>query len=232
MKRRYILEISVESVEAAVAAERGGADRVEFCSNARDGGTTPIAESIRAVRDRLRIPIYVMNRPRAGDFVYSEAEFEVMQRDVETAKQLGMDGIVLGLLNAERRVEIERTQDLIGRARPLAVTYHRAFDECSDLHAALEDVIKTGAGRLLTSGGKRTALEALGVLGELVKEAGQRLIVMPGSGLHAGNIREAVKKTGAREYHAGLSSVVARPRGDLGAFEDEVREMAIALGDC
>jgi len=228
---RYILEISVESVAAAVAAERGGADRIEFCSNARKGGTTPTAELMRAVRDCLRIPIFVMNRPRAGNFVYSEAEFDAMQRDVETAKKLRMDGIVLGLLMADGRVDIVRTRDLIERARPLPVTFHRAFDECGDLFGALEDVIKTGATRLLTSGGKPTAPEALAMLGELVKAAGERLIVLPGSGLHAGNIWEVVKKTRAREYHAGLSSVVPQPAENIETFEEEVWKMAGALAD-
>lgn len=232
MHSRYILEISVEGVEAAAAAGGGGAHRIEFCSNAREGGTTPSPELMRAVRDRLRIPVFVMNRPRAGNFVYSDAEFGVMQRDIEAAKQLGMDGIVLGLLDAEGQVDVERTQLLVELARPLPVTYHRAFDECTDLHESLEDVIKTGATRLLTSGGKRTALEALGMLGELVRTAGDRLIVMPGRGLHAGNIRATVRGTGAREYHAGLSSVVSRPAENIVVFEDEVRKMAAALGEC
>ena len=115
-------------------------------------------------------------------------------------------------------VDIERTKELVERARPLPITFHRAFDECVDLRTSLEDVIKTGATRLLTSGGKQTAPEALDVLGELVRIAGERLIVMPGSGLHAGNIREAVAKTGAREYHGGLSSVVANPANNIASI--------------
>jgi copper homeostasis protein len=228
---RYILEISVESVAAAVAAERGGADRIELCSGARVGGTTPSAKLMRAVRECVTIPIYAMNRPRAGDFFYSEAEFEAMRRDVDIAKQAGMDGIVLGMLKADQKVDIERSRDLIERAKPLPVTFHRAFDECEDLFGALEDVIESGATRLLTSGGKPTAPEAWAVLGDLVKAAGERLIVLPGSGLQADNIWEAVKKTRAREYHAGLSSVVARPAEDLEKFEEEVWKMAGVLAD-
>jgi len=232
MHSGHILEISVESVQAAVAAERGGAQRIEFCSNAREGGTTPSPELLRVVRERVPIPIFSMNRPRGGNFVYSDAEFEAMRRDVETAKELGMDGIVLGLLDVDGQVDVARTKRLVERARPLPVTYHRAFDECVDLRKSLEDVVKTGATRLLTSGGKRTAPEALEVLGELVRMAGERVIVMPGSGLHAGNIREAVQRTGAREYHAGLSSVVADPRANIDAFEEEVRRLAAALREC
>jgi copper homeostasis protein len=229
MQNRYILEISVESVEAAMAAERGGAQRIEFCSNTRDGGTTPSMELLRAVRERVHVPIFSMVRPRGGNFFYSSGEFTAMQQDVVRAVELGMDGVVLGLLREDGRIDVGRTEELIERARPLPVTFHRAFDECSDLQQALEDVIKTGATRLLTSGGKRTAPEALGILGELVRIAGERLIVMPGSGLHAGNIRKAVAKTGALEYHAGLSSVIANPADDIEGFEEEVRRLATLL---
>jgi len=232
MPRPYLLEISVESVEAAMAAERGGARRIELCSSARVGGTTSEDDLMRAARERVSLPIYSMVRPRDGSFFYTESEFEAMRRDVDAAKEYGMDGVVLGLLGADGKVDVERTRELVERSRPLPVTFHRAFDECGNLRGALEDVIKTGATRLLTSGGKRTAPEALDLIGELVRIAGERLIVMPGSGLHAGNIREAVVKMGAREYHAGLSSVVTDPAVDLGKFEAEVRRMAEALRDC
>lgn len=229
MKRRYVLEISVESVQAAMAAERGGADRIELCSNLREGGTTPGAELRRAARARLHVPIFSMIRPRAGDFVYSESEFEEMVREIAAAKECGMDGVVLGMLDAQGSVDVRRTMQLVELARPLPVTFHRAFDACVDLRQALEDVIKTGAARLLTSGGKPTAPEALELLAELVGEAGERIVVMPGSGIHAGNIREVVRTTRAREYHAGLSSVAARPRENLQAFEQVVRQLAAAL---
>jgi copper homeostasis protein len=232
VQNKYLLEISVESVEAARAAERGGADRIELCSNLREGGTTPSPELMRAVRGRVVLPIFSMVRPRGGNFYYTDSEFEAMRRDVDAAKEFGMDGVVLGLLRADGLVDIERTRKLAEQATPLPVTFHRAFDECADLRVALEDIIQTGATRLLTSGGRRTAPEALDLLGKLVRIAGERLIVMPGSGLHAGNIREAVRKTGAREVHAGLSSVVADPAAEIGKFEAEVRRMAEALRDC
>jgi copper homeostasis protein len=232
MQSRYTLEISVESVEAAMAAERGGAQRIEFCSNAREGGITTSGELLRAVRERVSLPIFSMVRPRAGNFVYTDKEFEAMRREIEAAKEFRMDGVVLGLLDADGEVDIARTKKLVELARPLPITFHRAFDECADLRKSLEDVIKTRATRLLTSGGRRTAPEALDVLEELVRIAGERLIVMPGSALHAGNIREAVAKTGAREYHGGLSSVVADPANNLEAFEKEVRKLAAGLVDC
>jgi copper homeostasis protein len=233
MRREFFLEISVGSVETAAAAELGSADRVELCSALDVGGLTPSAETMRAVRKRVRLPIFSMVRPRGGGFFYSEDEFAEMRREIEIAKKCGMDGVVLGLLKADGRIDVERTRQLGEQARPLPVTFHRAFDECTvDLRKALEDVIKTGATRLLTSGGKRTAPEALDLIGELVRIAGERLIVMPGSGLHTGNIREAVEKTGAYEYHAGLSSVVPKPAENLGAFENEVRKMEAALAAC
>jgi copper homeostasis protein len=229
MQSRHVLEISVESIDAAMAAERGGAHRIEFCSNAWEGGTTPSPALLRVLRERVRLPIFSMNRPRGGNFVYSDAEFEVMLRDVETAKELGMDGLVLGLLDSDGEIDVERTKQLVERARPLTVTYHRAFDGCLDLRHSLEDVIKTGATRLLTSGGKQTAPEALETIGELVRIAGDRLIVMPGSGIHAGNIRKLVREAGAHEFHAGMSSVIASPADNLAAFEEEVRKLAAAL---
>jgi copper homeostasis protein len=232
MQNQYVLEISVESVETAMAAARGGGQRIEFCSNAREGGTTPSDELLRAVRECVTLPVFSMVRPRGGDFFYSDSEFEAMKRAIDAAKQFRMDGVVLGLLDADGGIDVARTKRLVERAVPLPVTFHRAFDECRDLQRSLEDVIETGAARLLTSGGKQTAPEALELLGDLVRIAGNRLTVMPGSGLHARNIREAVAKTGAREYHAGLSSIVADPAKELGAFEREVRKMVAAMRNC
>ena len=229
MTPRYILEISVESVEAALAAERGGADRLELCANLREGGTTSPADLLRSVRERVRLPIFAMIRPRGGNFLYSDREFAAMRDAMHTARESGADGFVLGLLDAEGRVDVERARELVERASPLPVTFHRAFDASVNSKEALDDVIETGAARVLTSGGKPTAPEAFSVLGELVHRAGQRIVVMPGSGLHAGKIGEAVAETGAREFHAGLSSVVSRAGGDLDGLEREVRKMVAAL---
>ena len=157
MNRKYILEISIESLEAALAAERGGADRVELCDNLSLGGLTPSTELMRTVRAQVRIPIFVMIRARAGDFVYSDTELTQMKRSIAEAKESGMDGVVLGILTKDRRVDIERTRELVELARPLPVTYHRAFDETADLRQALEGAIKAGANRILTSGGAKNA---------------------------------------------------------------------------
>ena len=215
-----------------MAAGRGGAQRIELCSNTREGGTTPAPELLKRARQNVSLPIFSMVRPRSGDFFYSAAEFSEMLNDVDMAKEFQMDGVVLGLLDADGKVDVARTKLLVERARPLPVTFHRAFDECADLPEALEDVIQTGARRLLTSGGKRTAPEGLKTLGQLVRIAAERLIVLPGSGLHAWNIQDAVRKTGAREFHAGLSSVVPAPAENLLAFEQAVRDLAVSLRDC
>lgn len=214
-----------------MAAERGGADRIELCAELGVGGLTPDAGWMRTARAKVRLPIFAMIRPRAGDFVYTEEEFAAMKKSIQIARQLKMDGLVLGILTADSRVDVARTRELVKVADSAQVTFHRAFDECTDLQRSLEDVMKTGASRLLTSGGKRTAPEALEVLGDLVRIAGTQIILMPGSGLHAGNIGVAAQKTGAREYHAGLSSVVADPAANLDAFEEEVRKLAEALRD-
>jgi copper homeostasis protein len=229
MSRQYILEISVEAVDAALAAERAGADRIELCSNTKDGGTTPPPELLRSARDRVRLPIFAMVRPRPGNFLYSAAEFSAMERDIDSAKKFQMDGIVLGLLDANRKIDVARTSQLVAQAAPLPVTFHRAFDECADLSAALEDVIKTGATRLLTSGGRATAPEALEFLAGLVRLAAERIVVMPGSGLHAGNIRKAAQRIRACEYHAGLSSVIPRPGENLSAYQEEIKKLLVAL---
>jgi copper homeostasis protein len=231
MGRKRLLEISVESVEAASAAVRGGADRIELCSNLSVGGTTPNAEVMRAVRIQVRVPIFAMIRPRRCNFVYSNAEFERMQHDIETAKRLTMDGVVLGILKAEGHVDVERTRMLVELARPLPVTFHRAFDETCDLSASVEDVIETGATRLLTSGGASSALEGLSTLAELVVKADDRIIVVPGAGINASNIVRIAQETRAREFHSGLSSVLPYAHVDYLHFEAEVRRLATLLDD-
>src|SRR5258708_3286357 len=149
----YLLEISVETAEAAVAAERGGAQRIELCAQLVLSGLTPGEELMRRVRGAVHVPVFAMIRPRAGDFVYSPEELAQMRREIATAQRFGMDGIVLGVLTRERQVDIERAQDLVLAAQPLPVTFHRAFDDVPDMDVALDQVIEAGAARILTSGG-------------------------------------------------------------------------------
>jgi copper homeostasis protein len=229
MNQKYKLEISVESVEAAMAAERGGADRIELCEDLSDGGVTPREELLRGLRSRLRIPIFSLIRPRAGDFVYSGAEFSEMRRAIADAKESGMDGVVLGILTKDRRVDAARTRELVEFARPLPVTYHRAFDESADLRQALEDIIETGAKRILTSGGAKGALEGAAVLAELVEAAGERIVILPGAGISAANIAEVARRARAREFHSGLSSALPYGSSEYKKFEEEVRKLAKQL---
>jgi len=229
VKRRYLLEISVETLEAALAAQRGGADRLELCGDLSIGGVTPSVELMQTVREQLRIPVFTMIRPRGGDFVYSEAEFAEMKRSVAEAKRAGMEGVVLGILKNKRRVDIGRTRGLFEFARPLHVTFHRAFDDCADLREALEDVIQTGASRILTSGGAKTALEGAAPLAELVAAAVKRITIVPGAGISASNIARVVKETGAKEFHSGLGTVLPYGSQDYQKFETEVRKLTEQL---
>jgi copper homeostasis protein len=223
---KCLLEISVETLEAALAAERGTADRIELCGSLSTGGVTPDAKLLRAVRAQVRIPIFSMVRPRAGDFLYSKDEFEEMKRAISAAKDSGMDGVVLGILTEKRRVDSERTRQLVEIAKPLQVTYHRAFDEAADLQQALEDVMQSGAKRILTSGGAKSALEGAAVLARLVEAAGDRIFVVPGAGISASSIEQVARQTGAREFHSGLSAVLPYGSKDYRKFEDEVRKLA------
>jgi len=230
MNRKCLLEISVETLEGALAAERGGADRIELCADLSLGGVTPGADPLRAVRAQVRIPIFSMVRPRAGDFIYSTAEFTEMKRAIADAKESGMDGVVLGILTKNHRVDIERTRELAELARPLPVTYHRAFDEIADLHQALEEVIQTGAKRILTSGGAKSALEGAALLGELIEAAGERIVIVPGAGISGANIAEVALRTRAKEFHSGLSAALPYGSKDYTKFEEEVRKLSEAIG--
>jgi len=211
MAKPVIVEVCVDSVASAVAAERGGAARVELCSDLLEGGITPSAGLIDTTRSRISIGLNPIIRPRPGDFCYSEEEIETMCRDIETAKELGADGVVLGILDTDGNVDVERTRHLVELARPLSVTFHRAFDMSSDLQRALESVCETGADRILTSGGEQTCLEGMDAISSLVKSAGQRIRVMAGGAISHKDAPTIVERTGVREIHVGLSSSVASP---------------------
>jgi copper homeostasis protein len=232
MSSHYALEISVESVEAAAAAERGGADRIELCSETAVGGLTPGESLMEATRARVKIPIFAMIRPRAGNFVYSPEEFQTMRASIELAKRTRMDGVVLGLLTKERHVDVVRTRELVDVCKGLGmeVTFHRAIDEAADLLEALERIIQTGADRILTSGGKPTAQDGADLIAELVKKSRGRVRILPGAGISAENVQEVARRTGAREFHSGLSSVLGRG-ADAANFEAEVRRLKRNLSD-
>jgi len=195
------IEICVEGIDGLLAAQKAGADRVELCAGLLEGGLTP---SIGMVREALKlstIPFNVIVRPRGGDFLYSEHEFQSMLRDVEALRDLGVAGVVIGCLTEDGRVDIERTRTLVRAAKPLTVTFHRAFDMTRDYREAIEDLVQCGVDRVLTSGQRRTALEGIDILADSVALAGDRLIVMVCGGLNADNIGEVIERTGASEAH-------------------------------
>ncbi len=206
MKNSFVLEICVESVESAIAAEGGGAHRIELCSDLAGGGTTPSAGLMQSVRKYVRLPIHVMIRPRPGDFCYSNHELEIMRNDIQAAKQSKMDGVVLGILQENTRVDVERTKMLVELAHPLPVTFHRAFDLAKNPATALEEVIQTGASRILTSGGESRATDGLSILTHLVQAAKERVLIMPCGGINSGNIVRIVRATSAREIHTSVGT--------------------------
>jgi copper homeostasis protein len=211
MNNNLIVEVCVDAVDSALAAERGGAHRVELCSSLVEGGVTPSAGLIATARQKISIDLHVMIRPRPGDFYYSTDEFAAMQRDVLMAKQLMADGVVFGLLGEDGKVDVPRTRQLVDLARPLKTTFHRAFDMSVDLCQSVQHVVETGADRILTSGGARTALEGAATLRSLVETAAGRVIIMACGGIDAQNVKAIVEKTGVREIHVGLKTSVASP---------------------
>jgi copper homeostasis protein len=198
------IEICVDSVASSMAADQGGANCVELCANLPEGGVTASAGLMELVRDRISIDLQIMIRPRAGSFFYTDDEFEVMRRDILFARKTGVDGVVLGILTADGEVDVERTTQLVELARPLNVTFHRAFDVSANIFQALEDVCACGADRVLTSGGKRTAFDGIDTIARLVQAARGRIAIMAGGGIREHNTATIVEQTGVKEIHSSL----------------------------
>jgi copper homeostasis protein len=215
-----VIEIVVYNIESALRAQEGGADRIELCDNPAEGGTTPSFGTIEAVRQNVNMDVYVMIRPRGGDFHYSNYEFHCMKRDIDQCQKISVDGVVFGILNADGTLDKKRCKELIDRARPLKVTCHRAFDMTSDPFQTLEDCIEVGFHRILTAGHQTTALKGVDLIAQLITKANGRIAIMPGSGVNENTVEELVRTTKATEIHFSAT-----------AFRDSVmqyRNQAIA----
>lgn len=203
-----VLEICANSFESALAAQHGGAIRVELCDNLAEGGTTPSYAQIALSKQKLNIEIWPIIRPRGGDFLYSNLEFSLMKEDIAICKSLNCDGIVIGILKADGSIDKERCAALIELARPLPVAFHRAFDMSNNMEKALEDLIELGVVRVLSSGGAASAIDGAETLAKLIKQADGRISIMPGAGINEGNIKSLIDKTGATEFHASAKAFV------------------------
>lgn len=196
------LEIACFNLESALLSQQNGADRVELCDGIAVGGTTPNEEMVAKARAALTIDLYVMIRPRGGNFVYSDTEFEQMKLAIQRLKKLNVDGFVFGILNKDKSINIVQNKELIALAKPLPCSFHRAFDEVQDGLQSLEEVIDCGFKTILTSGQKPNVVEGLNQLSELVKKAKGRITIMPGGGLRSSNVKEIQQLTQAVFYHS------------------------------
>lgn len=203
------LEICVFNTATAVAAAEAGADRIELCENYANGGTTPSYGYLKTTREKINIPVFPMIRPRGGDYFHRPEEIEIIAKDIMLCKELGFEGVVFGLLNRDGSIDKENTARLVELAYPLDVTFHRAFDRCKDPLEALEIIIACGCTRILTSGQHPKAPDGKELIRQLVEQADDRIIIMPGSGINSSNLKEMIDYTGAREFHT--SARIIRP---------------------
>lgn len=196
-----IKEACIESFEEAVSAEKRGANRIELCANLDIGGTTPSEENIIRCSEELKIPVFAMIRPRGGNFVYSEEEIETMKAEIGQCREIGIAGIVLGILTPNGQIDIKQTRQLVELAKPMQVTFHKAFDEAPDYRQALEDVIATGAHRILTSGTKETAAQGADILNKLIEQAQSRIIIVAAGKVTRENLGELSSQIKTDEFH-------------------------------
>lgn len=235
-----LLEIACFNISSAIAAAQAGADRIELCDSPADGGTTPSFGTIQTALEKIAVPVFPIIRPRGGDFLYTNEEYDVMLRDVQLCRQLNCKGVVLGVLLKDGRIDVQRSASLVQAAAPMAVTFHRAFDRAAQPLQALEDVIKTGCTRLLTSGQKLTAIEGKHLIKQLVVQAANRIIIMPGSGVRNYNMKELAEYTGATQFHSSarvpaISAMKFRVKDfkkdseNVGADKEEIKAMKLVL---
>lgn len=231
-----LLEVVVYNIESALRAQQGGADRIELCDNPAEGGTTPSYGIIEAVRQNISMDVYVMIRPRGGDFLYTNYEFHSMKRDIYQCQKLSVDGIVLGILTPEGRIDKKRCKELIDIARPLKVTCHRAFDMTRDPFEAFEDCIEIGFHRILTSGRQPQALAGADLIGELINKANGRIAIMPGSGVNENTVQEIIRKANCKEIHFSATAfreggMIYKSESIAGMGSDEGSEYKVRTVD-
>jgi copper homeostasis protein len=215
----FIIEIATSDFLTTKSAVEGGADRIELCANLAEGGTTPSYAHIKKCKESFSLPIFPIIRPRGGDFLYNKDEYEIMKNDIRLCKELGCEGMVIGLLNMDGTIDMTRTSELVDLAYPLEVTFHRAFDRCRDPFTALEELIEIGCQRILTSGqqpsvGSRESIvdsKAVELIAELNRIADDRIIIMPGSGVRKENIKLLAEKSGCLEFHSSLRGKTKSP---------------------
>jgi copper homeostasis protein len=222
------LEICSFNLGSAMIAQQAGAHRVELCASPEEGGTTPGPGVIVMARKDLEIELYPIIRPRGGDFLFTDEEFHVMEKDVEFCKRAGCDGVVIGLLNADGTVDKDRSARLVELAYPMGVTFHRAFDWAVNPFEALEDIIAIGCERILTSGQRPNAVEGAELINELVRQADDRIIIMPGAGIRSSNLPVLIKKTGASEFHTSARSLVVSAMQYVNAAMGEAQSVVQA----
>jgi len=230
------IEVCANSVTSAIAAQQGGAIRIELCDSLHEGGTTPSHGQFTLTKKSISIPVFPLIRPRSGDFLYSDLEFEVIKADINHFINSGCDGIVIGILKKDGAIDKERCGELVSMAKTagIAVTFHRAFDMCRDHFEALEDIISLGCDRILTSGGKSTAMEGANTIAHLIKLAGNRIIIMPGGGIHEHNIADLIHYSGATEFHSTAKARIDSPmeyRNDHILFNGYGEEFTIEITD-
>jgi copper homeostasis protein len=240
MSTSILLEIAVFNIESALQAMDAGANRIEFCENPQEGGTTPSYGSLQVLAKLASIPVFPIIRPRGGDFLYSKYEFDSIKEDLIMIKELDYPGAVIGFLNSDGSIDIDRTTELVALAGEMEITFHRAFDRCNNAVKGLEAIIQTGCKRILTSGQVPNANDALPILKQLVDQAGDRIIIMPGSGVRANNIEHIIQSTGAKEIHSSArkmfpskmnfnQSTMQEQMQFTGVDENEIIEMLAKL---
>ncbi len=224
----YKLEVIAFTIESCLLIEQAGAHRIELCDNPADGGTTPSYGFLKQAREKTSLDLYPMIRPRGGDFLYNDEEFHMMKKDVQLCKELGCEGIVIGLLNSDGTVDHKRTAELVELAYPMGVTFHRAFDRVRDGMEALETLINIGCERILTSGLTPNVTEGISFLTDLVKAADERIIIMPGSGVRSSNIAVLAQQTGATEFHTSARTTIASRMNYLNpAMNEELKSLIV-----